>query len=305
MGCFYFTGNKSRNRKLTNVLILVGSLHFYYGGHDLFTCMVAHCITLFNCQYVIFFILEIVHLTIAAYRSSSIRLCDMQSGSYTHSLSGHTGNVLAVDWCPKNEFVLASGSADGTCRLWDIRKVSSSFACMDLHNKYLPSNQTNISHYGTVNGLAWTSDARYLASCGTDDRIRVWNMESGRNTLREFGPIIHNQTTSFAVHPCMIQPSMDSDVFVLFPNDDGSLALLNLLEGSFVRRLSTHSLKRINCAAYRPDFEQCFTGDMNGNIYMWSPKALKSPTKISDLETRRNIIQEVYDSLINIPVTYQ
>ncbi|EPX75165.1 ERCC-8 DNA repair [Schizosaccharomyces octosporus yFS286] len=244
-------------------------------------------------------------LIAAAYRSPSIRLCDMQSGSYTHSLIGHTGNVLSVAWCPKNDYVLGSGSADGTVRLWDIRKASASFACLDVHNKTKPTEQTGRSHYGTVNGLAWTDDGNFLVSSGTDDRLRVWDMKTGLNTLRDFGPIIHNQTTSFAVHPYIVTPSENADTYVLFPNDDGSLALVNLLEGSFVQRLSTHVLKRINCVSYRQDKEQCFTGDMSGNILVWCPKPLRDPLQASAVENRRNVLQEVYESLTNVEVTYQ
>ncbi|KAG0236143.1 DNA excision repair protein ERCC-8 [Actinomortierella wolfii] len=63
-----------------------------------------------------------------------IRLCDMRTGAFTHSLPGHRGTVLGVDWSPRHEFILASASTDSTARLWDIRKSNSCLISLDFHN---------------------------------------------------------------------------------------------------------------------------------------------------------------------------
>lgn len=46
---------------------------------------------------------------LAASADPRIRLCDLKSGAFTHSLPGHRGTVLAVEWSPRHEFLLASG----------------------------------------------------------------------------------------------------------------------------------------------------------------------------------------------------
>lgn len=38
-------------------------------------------------------------------------------------------------------------------------------------------------HVGGVNGLTWTEDGASLISLGTDEKLRVWNILSGKNTL--------------------------------------------------------------------------------------------------------------------------
>ncbi|EEB09341.1 ERCC-8 DNA repair [Schizosaccharomyces japonicus yFS275] len=246
-------------------------------------------------------------LIAAAYNSSSIRLCDMQSGSYTHSLIGHTGRVLAVSWCPAREYVLASGGTDGTCRLWDVRKASSSFASLDSQNMNSPLEHSNRAHNGTINGLEWTPDAAYLVSSGTDDHIRVWDMDTGQNTLIHFGPTIHNQRQAFAVHPCVFQPDSDSKPLILFPNDDGTIVLLDTLTGTSLSRLSTNFLKRVNSVVYRKGYEQCLSGDMNGSILLWEPEMYTRPiTSIeAEAEDTRNAVKEIYESLKNVPITFQ
>ena len=39
------------------------------------------------------------------------------------------------------------------------------------------------AHNGHVNALSFTEDGLHLVSFGTDDRLRLWDTMSGRNTL--------------------------------------------------------------------------------------------------------------------------
>ena len=61
-----------------------------------------------------------------------VRLLDMGSGAATHRLIGHTGHVSTVRWFPHDEYLLASGGADGCVRVWDIRRSGKSACLMTL-----------------------------------------------------------------------------------------------------------------------------------------------------------------------------
>lgn len=75
------------------------------------------------------------HLLVAcATQHSAVRLVDLRSGASTHSLAGHHRGVLSVAWSPHEEHVLASGSLDGTARLWDIRRSANSLGVLDLED---------------------------------------------------------------------------------------------------------------------------------------------------------------------------
>ena len=67
-----------------------------------------------------------------------VYLCDIRSGSMTHTLVGHgNGGVSCVQWNPMHDYILASGSRDNTIKLWDIRKSGSGacIATLDRENR--------------------------------------------------------------------------------------------------------------------------------------------------------------------------
>ncbi|XP_078169203.1 WD repeat-containing protein ATCSA-1-like isoform X2 [Carex rostrata] len=167
-----------------------------------------------------------------------VRLCDLVSGAFTHTLSGHRDGVMSVEWSCSSEFVLMTGGCDGAIRFWDIRRAGS-FLVLDQSLSQLgrrppllpkPSDKEPMSHtapskpsssirssaaqkrtsqrkiqlktaaqrshpgmassqnratahYGAVNGLRATADGLYLLSSGSDSRLRLWDVESGCNTL--------------------------------------------------------------------------------------------------------------------------
>lgn len=51
-----------------------------------------------------------------------VSLCDLRLGGTTQILAGHTDAITALSWSPLSEYALVSGSADGSMRLWDLRK---------------------------------------------------------------------------------------------------------------------------------------------------------------------------------------
>ena len=60
-----------------------------------------------------------------------IHLCDAATGSAAQVLVGHRAPVWALSWSPREEYVLASGGADRSVRLWDIRRAGSCLKALD------------------------------------------------------------------------------------------------------------------------------------------------------------------------------
>jgi WD40 repeat protein len=71
---------------------------------------------------------------------------DVRSGASSHELTGHGGGITAVQWSPTMPVVLASGSKDGSVRLWDIRK-SGSRACITVCNREVTGSSSTSKPY--------------------------------------------------------------------------------------------------------------------------------------------------------------
>ena len=259
------------------------------------------------------------HLLVAcASQHPAVRLIDLRSGASAHSLAGHSGSVLTLAWHPKDEHILASGATDGNVRLWDIRRSNSSLGVLDLDDSIgvagydgrgtgARRRERGRAHNGAANGLVWTEDGRCLLSTGTDERMRVWDMSTGANTLANFGPALKNAKNT-ALLP-LLPPSQlmrPGTHTVFFPNPSEILAfdmhsgtLLNRLRvvGSpprggdasdtptGIRNLKSHTTS----LAWRAHDLQLYSAHTDGTIRCWRPHTWEDD--VADQESK-----EVNDS---------
>ena len=79
--------------------------------------------------------------------------------------TGHDSSVEELQWSPSEASVFASASADGTCRVWDLRSKARK-----------PALTVRISKVD-VNVLSWSKQTEYLMASGADDGVwAVWDM---------------------------------------------------------------------------------------------------------------------------------
>ncbi|KAI8990322.1 WD40-repeat-containing domain protein [Pilobolus umbonatus] len=200
-----------------------------------------------------------------------VRLCDLNSGAFTHSLMGHSGSVLSCTWSTNQEYILYSGGLDGTVRVWDIRKASSCLMSLDQDNKIERGNlltDTNRAHGKGVNGLTVTKDGMFLVSLGLDEKIRLWDTQTGLNTLVNYGSIWRNR------YEFCLEPSVSSlDVWpplLYVPSDDRQVLLFSLFEGTLVRKLRG-AFGRVTCTEQRECYQELYSGSKGGEVMIWEP----------------------------------
>ncbi|KAI8590429.1 WD40-repeat-containing domain protein [Geranomyces variabilis] len=205
----------------------------------------------------------------------NVRLCDMRTGAFTHSMRGHRAPVLVVKWSPRDEYLLVSGSVDHTVRLWDVRKANACIGSLDQYNSagstHVSTEETATAHTGAVNGLAFTSDGLKLVTTGHDQTPRLWDMPTLHNSLANYGPHIRNKAR-FALHPVITPLDACSPPLLFHPSDSRQTVVLDLFTGAEVMRLKKHTA-RVACAALRGGGTQdVFSGGYDRQICWWTPE---------------------------------
>ena len=242
------------------------------------------------------------HLLVACgTQHPAVRLVDLRSGSAAHSLAGHSGSVLSVAWHPKEENTLVSGATDGCVRVWDIRRSASSLGVLDMEDSIgiagydgkgtgARRRERGKAHNGAVNGLTWTENGAFLVSVGQDERMRVWDMITGANTLANFGPGLKNAHKSALIPllaPSHLSPAGKETV--CFPNPKEILSF-DLHSGSLLSRLrmqtprligatetldrgtSRNLTPRTTSLAWRAHHVELYSAHADGAIRCWRPR---------------------------------
>ena len=146
---------------------------------------------------------------LSAGRSGVLKLWNVDQGTCTTTLTGHTSIVFGGAWSPDGSTVL-SCSGDCTMKLWDVvmrscvatlsvkgmKQVSacafspsggmvlsaSGDGALRLWSAAAPFNcirKLNGRHDRGVNAAAWSPDGGSIASCGEDKKLLVWNAVTG------------------------------------------------------------------------------------------------------------------------------
>ena len=156
----------------------------------------------------------------------------------------HDGPVRVVAWSPTGQSV-ATGSDDGTARLWD--PVTGAPLSPPL------------AHSGPVLALAYSPDGTTLATASEDQQARLWNAASGLprgEPMRHSGPV-----TSLAFTP-------DGTTLVHGKCGWKGTARGIALRGNRAGRLSSMT-RRCDRSRSRPDGRTLASTDDHGSGILW------------------------------------
>eukprot|EP00252_Welwitschia_mirabilis_P025194 TRINITY_DN777_c0_g1_i12.p1 TRINITY_DN777_c0_g1~~TRINITY_DN777_c0_g1_i12.p1 ORF type:complete len:338 (+),score=27.71 TRINITY_DN777_c0_g1_i12:1867-2880(+) len=99
--------------------------------------------------------------------SEDCLIADTKTGKTVGTLKGHLDYSFSSAWHP-NGYLVATGNQDTTCRLWDVRKTSSSVAVLK-------------GRMGAIRSIRFSSDGRFMAMAEPADFVHLFD------TREDFG----------------------------------------------------------------------------------------------------------------------
>jgi WD40 repeat protein len=114
---------------------------------------------------------------------TSIRLWDPVTRKPVRALRGHGKELRCLAWSPDGQR-LASAGIDGTVKVWDVDRGQETNTLPFALNLEL-----GVSRSGSecVSTLAWSPDGKQLAVAGDDATIKVWDLNSRKESVTLYG----------------------------------------------------------------------------------------------------------------------
>ena len=170
------------------------------------------------------------------------------------TLEGHTGTVQAISFSPDGQ-VLASGSFDGTIRLWEASTGKTTYELTGHTQGY------------QIVSVAFSPDSQVLAS-GSYNTIRLWEVSTGKMIHELIGHTQGQFDYSVAFSP-------DGQVLASGRSDD-TVQLWDVNTGEPIRTLRGHTYD-VTSVAFSPDGQVLASGAAGNDstVRLWEARTGK------------------------------
>ncbi|GAA0420692.1 hypothetical protein Acor_83280 [Acrocarpospora corrugata] len=164
-------------------------------------------------------------------------------------LTGHTHWVFSVAYSPDGTR-LATGSADGTVRIWDARTA-------------IQLGEPLIGHAGAVRSVVFSPDGTRLATGSDGSAVRIWDARTGTPIGN---PLIgHSKRVSSVVF------SLDGSRLAS-GSDDGTVRIWDARTGTPIGEPLTGHTSWVNSVAFSPDGTRLATGSADKTVRIWDAR---------------------------------
>jgi len=190
-------------------------------------------------------------LIAASSLDKSIFICDLATGSRTHTLTGHDSPVTAVKWSPRKEHVLYSGSTNGKINIWDVRKTKN----------LLKSLQTTESKKNGVDSISFTPNGFGLISLNSDGTLSLWKCHNGKRTKVNYAASSANNDRAGST--CVSNNNQ-----VVFASNGQNVQAYDIYTGEHMKTFNGH-FKAVTGVCYNDAFEELITCGLDSKVLIW------------------------------------
>jgi WD40 repeat protein len=162
-------------------------------------------------------------------------------------LRGHEGTVYGVAFRPPNGEILASGGADRTVRLWNVKTGEQ-------------IGPPLLGHNARVSSVVFTPDGKRLVSADLDGVVLLWDVNT-RSRLGEPVQVITGAILSASL-------GRDGQTLAL-AGDNGSLLFWDLATKKVVRRLPGHN-GQVTSLAFSRDGTKLASAGADKTVRLWA-----------------------------------
>ncbi len=118
----------------------------------------------------------------SASADKTVRLWDATTGRALQTLDAHRVAVNGVVFDHTGQ-QLASCDHEGLVKLWDVSTTPESSDVSVRSPVVTPPRRTLQGHTASVSSVSFSSDGSRLASIGDDEIVKLWDVETGRETI--------------------------------------------------------------------------------------------------------------------------
>ena len=207
---------------------------------------------------------------------SGLRVADLLA------LLGHGDEVRSMAFSPDGR-VLASGSPDGTVRLWDLERPDAEPQVLAIQNRR------------RVRTVRFSPDGRSLASGSADGAVRLWDLSRLDAAPRLLSG--HDEGVRSVAF------SRDGQVLAS-GSPDGTVRLWDLERPDAEPRVLSDHQDRVWSVAFHPKDLRLATGSQDRTIRLWNTDT-RSLAESVCRRVRRNLSWEEWKRFIGADISYE